>query len=116
MNYYLLAFKKYNLFSGRAHREEYWHFIFVNIIIILGLGMIEGMLGIAPSTDVSILVSIYQLIIFIPSVSIGVRRMHDVNKSGWFLLIPIYNIILAITDGDEGNNKYGPDPKALKIN
>ena len=55
--------------------------------------------------------NIYQLAILIPSIAVGVRRMHDVNKSGWFLLIPIYNFILAITDGTKGNNTYGPDPK-----
>jgi len=40
-----------------------------------------------------------------------VRRMHDVGKSGWFILIPIYNFILAVTNGEEKDNEYGPDPK-----
>jgi uncharacterized membrane protein YhaH (DUF805 family) len=51
------------------------------------------------------------LAIFIPSIAVGVRRMHDVGKSGWFLLIPIYNLILACTDGVQGDNEYGADPK-----
>jgi len=56
----------------------------------------------------------YQLAILIPSIAVGVRRMHDVNKSGWFILIPIYNLILAVTDGTKGDNKYGHDPKATE--
>jgi len=51
------------------------------------------------------------LIFFLPNTAIGVRRMHDIGKSGWFYLIPIYNLILACTLGDEGSNMYGPDPK-----
>ena len=53
----------------------------------------------------------YSLVVFIPSIAVGVRRMHDVGKSGQFLLIPIYNLILAFTDGNVGPNGYGPDPK-----
>ena len=55
---------------------------------------------------------IYTLAVLIPSIAVGVRRMHDVGKSGWFLLIPIYNLILACTDGVNGDNEYGADPKA----
>ena len=61
-----------------------------------------------------ILIYIYQLATLIPFIAVSVRRMHDVNKSGWFLLIPIYSLIIAITDGTKGDNKYGPDPKATK--
>jgi len=45
-------------------------------------------------------------------IAVGVRRMHDVGKSGWFVLIPIYNFILAVTEGEKGDNQYGDDPKA----
>jgi uncharacterized membrane protein YhaH (DUF805 family) len=114
MNYYLTVLKKYAIFSGRARRAEYWYFFLFNLIIAFGLGFIEGILGIAPETDGSVLANIYQLVILIPSVAVGVRRMHDVNKSGWFLLIPIYNFILLVTDGTKGDNKYGPDPKATE--
>lgn len=69
--------------------------------------MVEGVLGINSQSDESILSTIYQLVIFIPLISVGIRRMHDVNKSGWFFLIPIYNLILAIRKGDEVPNKYG---------
>lgn len=58
-----------------------------------------------------VLYSIYSLAVLIPGIAAGVRRMHDVNKSGWFLLIPFYNLVLACTDGTPGENEYGEDPK-----
>jgi len=48
----------------------------------------------------------------LPGIGVAIRRMHDVGKSGWFMLIPIYNLILAFTEGDKGPNEYGEDPKA----
>ncbi|OWK26670.1 MAG: cytochrome [Parcubacteria group bacterium GW2011_GWA2_38_13b] len=116
MNYYITTLKKYAVFSGRARRAEYWYFFLFNVIIDFGLGLIEGLLGIASETDDGVLAVIYQLAVLIPSIAVGVRRMHDVNKSGWFFLIPIYNFILAVTDGTKGDNRYGHDPKATEEN
>jgi uncharacterized membrane protein YhaH (DUF805 family) len=59
----------------------------------------------------SMLISIYFIAIFIPYFSVGVRRMHDTGRSGWYLLIPIYGFILTITEGVNGENEYGADPK-----
>ena len=111
MNWYLAVLKKYAVFSGRARRKEYWMFCLFNIIIGFILGVIEGIAGINSGNNGSILPSIYQLAILIPSIAVGVRRMHDVGKSGWFLLIPIYNLILTVTEGNKGDNQYGTDPK-----
>ena len=70
------------------------------------------MLAGAIETPILAMVAVgFLLISFIPSLSAGVRRMHDVGKSGWYLLIPIYSLILAFTAGETGTNKYGPDPK-----
>jgi uncharacterized membrane protein YhaH (DUF805 family) len=113
MNWYLKVLKQYADFNGRARRKEYWMFFLFNIIIAMILGFIEGVADINPTSDDSILASIYQLAILIPSIAVGVRRMHDVGKSGWFILIPIYNFILAVTDGDKGSNEYGSDPKEI---
>lgn len=115
MNYYLLVLKKYAVFSGRSRRAEYWYFALFNFIVASLLGLIEGVLGIAPGTDESLLANIYQLAVFIPSIAVAIRRMHDVNKSGWFLLIPIYNLILLVTDGSKGDNEYGSDPKEEEV-
>ena len=114
MKWYLKVLTNYAVFNGRARRKEYWMFILFNSIVAFVLGFIEGMLDIAPSTDESILGGIYSLIVFVPSLAVAVRRMHDVGKSGWFCLIPIYNFILVVSEGDKGDNQYGPDPKEIE--
>ena len=105
MNYYFKALQNYATFSGRARRSEYWYFVLFNVIISFGFGFVCGLI------QVPQLASLYTLAMLIPSIAVGVRRMHDVGKSGWFLLIPIYNLILACTEGTNGDNEYGPDPK-----
>ena len=112
MSWYLTVLKKYAVFSGRARRKEYWMFFLFNMIISFILGLIEGIIGIGSESTGSILANIYSLAVFIPGIAVGVRRMHDVGKNGWFLLIPIYNLILAVSEGNKGDNTYGPDPKA----
>ena len=107
MNYYLKVLQNYATFTGRARRSEYWYFALFNLIISFGFGFICGLI------QVPELAIIYTLAIFIPSIAVGVRRMHDVGKSGWFILIPIYNLILACTDGVQGDNEYGADPKSI---
>jgi len=106
MNYYFKVLQKYATFSGRARRSEYWYFILFDVIIAFVLLFIDMQMG------TNVLYLIYSLIVLIPRIAVGVRRMHDVGKSGWFLLIPIYNLILACTDGVNGDNEYGADPKA----
>jgi len=108
MNYYLEVLKKYAQFSGRARRSEYWYFALFNLIISLILRFAGLSAGLSLLTTIY---TIYSLAVLIPSIAVGVRRMHDVNKSGWFLLIPFYNLILACTDGTSGENEYGEDPK-----
>jgi len=84
-------------------------FFLFNCIIAFILALIEWLtIG---NNDESILVNIYQLGIAIPSIAVGIRRMHDTGKSGWFLIIPIYNFILAVTKGDSQPNNYGEIPE-----
>ena len=106
LNYYLKVVKSFNVFTGRARRSEYWYFILVNWIFTIALSSAGGFLGLG------FISTVYALVMIVPGIAGGVRRMHDVGKSGWYLLIPIYNLILAVTDGDKGDNAYGPDPKA----
>ncbi|AXG73823.1 DUF805 domain-containing protein [Flavobacterium arcticum] len=103
----------YATFSGRARRSEYWYFVLFNIIIGIILGIIDSVIGI------DLLGTIYSLVVLIPSLAVGIRRLHDVGKSGWFtliILIPligaIWLIVLYATEGDRGANEYGEDPKA----
>jgi uncharacterized membrane protein YhaH (DUF805 family) len=104
MNYYFKALKNYATFSGRARRKEYWMFVLFNTIFAFVFGFVCGLIGVPD------LAQLYTLAILLPSIAIGVRRMHDVGKSGWFLLIPIYNFILAVSEGEKGENQDGQAP------
>ncbi len=114
MNYYIQALKKYFVFSGRARRSEYWYFALFNFIIIIALQFLANIVG-----DIAaLLLGIYALFVFIPGLSVLVRRLHDVGKSGWMILIAlipiiggIWLLILTIRDSNPGDNVYGPNPK-----
>ncbi|MBT7991874.1 MAG: DUF805 domain-containing protein [Anaerolineae bacterium] len=112
MSWYLKALKNYAGFEGRSRRKEYWMFFLFNMIIAMVLGFIEGVLGIAQDSGTSIFGSIYQLAVLIPSIAGGVRRMHDTDHSGWWLLVPIVSFVFLVTDGTKGDNQYGSNPKA----
>lgn len=110
MNWYLEVMKKYAVFSGRARRKEFWMFFLFNLIIVFALWFIEGILGLTPESA-DLLNTIYQLAVFLPSIAVGVRRMHDTDRSGWWLLVPIFSLVFACTKGTRGENRFGPDPK-----
>ncbi len=105
MKWYLEVLKKYAVFEGRARRSEYWYYVLFYILFAFAIAFISEFIRFP------ILYTLYVLGSLIPSIAVGVRRMHDVNKSGWFILIPIYNLILYCTEGTQGPNQYGPDPK-----
>ena len=109
MNWYFGVLKQYAVFVGRARRKEYWMFILWNIFVSLLLGLVLGVVGLATETNVNGLAGIYQLAILIPSIAVGVRRMHDTAHSGWWLLLPIVNLIFLVRKGDLGSNRYGAD-------
>lgn len=107
IDWYKTVLQKYAVFDGRARRSEYWYFFLVNFIVSMILTFVDGALGLM-SFGVS---TVYSLAVLVPSIAVAIRRMHDVGKSGWFILIPIYNLILACTEGEQGSNEYGPNPK-----
>jgi uncharacterized membrane protein YhaH (DUF805 family) len=112
MNWYLEALKKYAVFNGRSRRKEYWMFVLFNFIIVFVLSFLEGMVANSSNGGQSILAGIYNLAVLVPTIALGVRRMHDTDHSGWWLLFPIMNLVYALTEGTKGDNKFGPDPKA----
>ena len=109
-------FRKYADFSSRSSRSEYWYAYLFVMLVSVGLGFLEGFLNIFPQSDEAILGLIFQVGIVIPSVAIVARRLHDINKSGWWYLI-IFTIIGVIPviywlckAGDDGENNYGFNP------
>ena len=160
--YYIAALKKYATFSGRARRKEYWYFTLINSIIsiLLSIPIYVNILKIAfsiapqrnsiPEDTILILnnmsysaiicyiiILLYGLAVFIPGLAVSVRRLHDVGKSGWFLLIPylstllllipiigylvylgldIWFLVLMFKDSQVGENEYGADPKTEERN
>lgn len=117
MNYYSICLSKFADFSGRARRREYWTFALVNcliamLLLILGLAFGED----SPASN--IMVTIFYLIMLVPNLSVSVRRLHDIGKSGWYMflsLIPLIGglilLVWALMDSEPGENQYGENPK-----
>jgi len=106
MSYFLAALKKYAVFRGRAHRAEYWWFVLFYAIFLVGVIVVDTCV-----TRSEYLTNLYKLAMLIPTIAVGVRRMHDINHSGWWILCPIVNLVFSLSAGDKGENRFGPDPK-----
>ncbi len=121
MNWYLHVLKQYAVFSGRARRTEYWMFFLFNLIFGVVAFFLDKITGLAHGTyGYGPIYGIYMLAMIIPGLAVSVRRLHDVGKSGWMILIgliplvgAIWLLVLFLTAGNVGENKYGPDPKAV---
>ena len=106
INYYLEAFRKYAVFSGRASRKEYWYFFFASLIVSILLSVVF---------DSNLISSAYGFGSMLPAIAVGVRRLHDIDKSGWWLLISlipiagaIWLIVYLARKGQSDTNQYGP--------
>jgi len=143
MDWMLMPLKRYAEFSGRSRRKEYWMYLLLIVIVGFVLGMIEGVMGLQQSVAgvYGPLSAILALATFIPSLAVGVRRLHDTDRTGWWMLLPILPyaaafamlfsgnvamfgilalvalgcavvvLVFMVLDGTKGPNKYGPDPK-----
>lgn len=119
MNWYIDVLKNYAVFNGRARRKEYWMFVLINMIVSAVLNVIQGVIGM----EVPWISIIYMLAVLLPSIGVAIRRLHDTERSGWWLLIsfiPLIGTIVLIVflcqNGTAGSNRFGADPKAGQIN
>ena len=108
------CFNHYAKFSGRARRAQFWYFVLFNFIANLALGIVDSMLF-GVDSNVSLFSSLYSLAVFVPSIAVGARRLHDIGRSGWWQLIglvPIVGWIILIvwmaSRGEDRANQYGP--------
>jgi uncharacterized membrane protein YhaH (DUF805 family) len=113
MEWMLMPLKRYADFSGRSRRKEYWMYILGLWIAIIVASIIDGVLGLTGMIAgvYGPLTALVYLGTLIPTIAVAVRRVHDSDKSGWFVLVPIYNLILMFLEGTKGPNRFGPDPK-----
>jgi len=119
--YKKVVFENYANFRGRARRSEYWYFTLMNLIIFIIAAILDSALGLnfAP-LPYGLIYAAVAVLTIIPGLAVAVRRLHDVGKSGWFyfiVLIPlvgaIWLLVLFCTEGEQGTNKWGPNPKAV---
>ena len=122
MNWYLKVLKNYVGFSGRARRKEFWMFALFNFIFLTVAAFIDNVLGtVYEYSYFGTFYYVYGLAVLIPGTAVAVRRLHDVNKSGWMYLIvfipfigAIWFFILMVSDSHHGMNIYGEYPKEYR--
>lgn len=121
MNWFLQALKKYAVFSGRARRKEYWFFVLFYLLIAIPLTIVDAMVFGMSESGIGILSAIFMLGMLIPSIAVAIRRLHDTNRSGWWVLVslipfvgPFILLYFMIKAGDSGSNNYGDDPIAAE--
>jgi uncharacterized membrane protein YhaH (DUF805 family) len=120
MDWMLMPLRRYAEFSGRSQRKEYWMFFLFQIIVVVVLGIIEGVLGLSGMVAGAYgpLTLLFWLAVLVPGIAVGIRRLHDTDRSGWWLLLAFVPLVGAIvllvffvSDGTHGPNRFGPDPK-----
>ena len=114
--WYMEALSKYVEFSGRSRRKELWTFVLVNFVISIILSVLDSIMGMG----IGFIGTLFSLAIILPSIAVGVRRLHDIGKEGWWLLIGLIPVIgwivliyFYVQDSEPGANAYGANPKGI---
>lgn len=123
MHYFTDALKKYATFEGRTTRREFWMFVLMSIIVQILVSFVSGLLvGLTRINAIGYLTPLFVLAIFLPSIAIGARRLHDTSRSGWWLLISfvpligsIWLLVLFCLDSTPGANEYGANMKGVEV-
>jgi len=119
VNWYREALRKYATFEGRARRREYWYFVFGNFLAMIALMTVDLTIGTFNETaEIGLFSGLFTLAILIPSFAVTVRRLHDTDRSGWWVLIsfiPILGtlvlLVFTLLDSQPGANRFGANPK-----
>lgn len=126
MKWFIKAFRQYADFSDRASRQEFWMFVLFNLLFAMAwafvAGLLTGLLGGSFNQESRLmfmykLIAIYYAVTTVPAMAVGVRRLHDTGRSGWWMLVSlipfvggIWLIVLMCLDGSAGDNRYGSPP------
>lgn len=117
MNWFLTVLKKYVVFSGRSGRPEFWWFTLIYVIVSLALGFVDLQLGLLIAGGAGMLSTIFSLATLLPVLGVGVRRLHDTDRSGWWMLLNLLPVIgwlvllvFFIMPGTPEENRHGPNP------
>ncbi len=120
MYWYIKVLKSYAVLAGRARRQEFWMFVLVNMVISIALTLMDTAVFDAPVEGIGPLYGIYGLGVMVPGITVTVRRLHDIGKSGWYVLLAlipfvggIWLLVLTCLDSQPGDNQYGPNPKMV---
>lgn len=118
MKEFVDVFKKAFVFNGRSRRKEYWMFVLFSTLISIVLSIVDTVAGLELAEGMGILGGLFSILIIIPTISVTIRRLHDIGRSGWWILlsfIPIIGwitlFIFSLLDSQSGTNAYGPNPK-----
>lgn len=119
MEWFIFTLRRYNNFSGRSRRTEYWRFVLFYILLAIGAHFLDSLFGFADVGSIfGPIYSLYVIILLLPTIAVAVRRLHDIDKSGWWLFVGfipiigfIWLLIYFLREGTNGDNDYGPDPK-----
>ncbi|HEV7491223.1 MAG TPA: DUF805 domain-containing protein [Rhodanobacteraceae bacterium] len=117
MHWYLQVLKKYRQFEGRARRSEYWYFTLFHIFILLALMLVDVVFRKMIGLHFNPFSTLYGLAVMVPNIAVNVRRLHDTDRSGWWLLlalVPLVGLVLIVflvEDSMTSTNRYGQNPK-----
>lgn len=116
MGYFLNAFRNYTNHHGRASRKEFWMFVLFHNLASFLLSFLDGLMGLSVTEETGLLTLLYLIAVVCPAVCLCIRRLHDINKSGYISLlgtlplVSFYVLYLYAKAGDPGGNSYGPPP------
>ena len=119
MEWFIYALRRYSNFTGRSRRREFWMYTLFYILLSIGATFLDNLFGFISLGDTyGPISSLYAVIMLLPSIAVAIRRLHDIGKSGWTLLLglipvigTIWLLIYFLREGTYGPNKYGPSPK-----
>ena len=117
MHWYLEVLRKYTQFTGRSRRSEYWYFVLFNLIVAVVLAIVDSALR--KIVGFGMFGMLYSLAVLVPGIAVSIRRLHDTDRSGWWLLlalVPLVGLVLIVflaEDSNAGTNRYGQNPKLV---